>query len=154
MPQVIPYVAPTFDASRIDLPHLQDFGVWNISYESVSCASHWSGFKDAAALGSVPSLADGACCPADPTVNRNVTRVSCCLLTRLQGSTNDTCPSFSDKNGEPCVNRPVLSHPNILTLEPSPDTASSGAVTQQLRVPFVLVWVVTQLILLLYSSPL
>jgi len=96
-----------------------DFGVWNISYESVSCASHWSGFKDAAALGSVPSLADGACCPADPT-----------------GSANDTCPSFSDKNGEP------------------PDTASSGAVAQNLRVSFALVWIVTQVILLMYSSPL
>lgn len=53
---------------RIDLMDLQDFGVWNISYQSVSCES-WSGFKDAAALGSVPSLGDDACCPADPTVN-------------------------------------------------------------------------------------
>jgi len=95
-----------------------DFGVWNISYDSVSCASQWSGSKDAAALGSVPSLEDGACCPADPT-----------------GSVNDTCPSFSDQNGEP------------------PDTASSGAVTQQLRVPFVLAWMVTLLTLLMYLSP-
>ena len=63
---------------RINILHLQDFGVWNISYESVSCASYWSGFKNAAALGSVPSLADGACCPDDPTVNRNV--FTCLLL--------------------------------------------------------------------------
>ena len=47
----------------------QDFGVWNISYEVVSC-SEWKGWNDASALGSVPSLGDGACCPADPTVSR------------------------------------------------------------------------------------
>ncbi|KAI0048275.1 glycoside hydrolase family 45 protein [Auriscalpium vulgare] len=45
-----------------------DFGVWNVTYESVSCASNWAGSKDASALGSVPALEDGACCPADPTV--------------------------------------------------------------------------------------
>ena len=143
---------PFMFPSHIDLPHLQDFGVWNISYESVSCASQWSGFKDAAALGSVPSLADGACCPADPTVKSNVSRISRCLLTCLQGSTNDTCPSFSDKNGEPYVNCPVLSHPNILTLGPSPNTTSSSAVTQQLRVSFALVWIITHLVLI-HVSP-
>jgi hypothetical protein len=100
---------PFFDVSfSCRLTYLQDFGVWNISYQSVSCASNWSGSKDAAALGSVPSLGDGACCPADPTVNRSVgSRVAPTYLTWSQGSSNDTCPSFSDKNGVPCVSCPV-----------------------------------------------
>jgi hypothetical protein len=46
----------------------QDFGVWNISYQVVSCTD-WKGWNDASALGSVPSLGNGACCPADPTVS-------------------------------------------------------------------------------------
>jgi hypothetical protein len=46
----------------------QDFGVWNISYTTVTCQSNWAGSKDAAALGSVASLGDGGCCPANPTV--------------------------------------------------------------------------------------
>jgi hypothetical protein len=72
MLQVILYVAFVFHFSpSYGLAALQDFGVWNISYQSVSCA-YWSGFKDARALGSVPSLEDGACCPANPTVNHNV----------------------------------------------------------------------------------
>ncbi|KAI0069397.1 hypothetical protein K474DRAFT_1556040, partial [Panus rudis PR-1116 ss-1] len=62
---------------------LPDFGVWNVSYETVSCLSEWAGAKDNAALGSV---ADGSsvCCPANPT-----------------GNVNDTCPSYSDQNGVP-----------------------------------------------------
>ncbi|KAF9452711.1 hypothetical protein P691DRAFT_756102 [Macrolepiota fuliginosa MF-IS2] len=61
-----------------------DFGVWNISYESVSCLPNWSGARNAAALGSVADLGTGVCCPADPT-----------------GNVNDTCPSFSDQSGLP-----------------------------------------------------
>ncbi|KAF7315511.1 Expansin-like EG45 domain-containing protein [Mycena indigotica] len=61
----------------------KDFGVWNITYEVVSC-SHWAGWKDAAALGSVTNLGTSVCCPANPT-----------------GGSNDTCPSFSDANGIP-----------------------------------------------------
>ncbi|KAJ3724688.1 RlpA-like double-psi beta-barrel-protein domain-containing protein-containing protein [Lentinula raphanica] len=45
-----------------------DFGVWNISYESVSC-SNWEGWNDAAALGSVTGQGpESVCCAADPTV--------------------------------------------------------------------------------------
>lgn len=61
-----------------------DFGVWNVSYQSVSCKPNWAGSKSAAALGSVTDSGDSVCCPADPT-----------------GNANDTCPSFSDKNGIP-----------------------------------------------------
>ncbi|KIM92054.1 hypothetical protein PILCRDRAFT_57037 [Piloderma croceum F 1598] len=63
-----------------------DFGVWNISYATVTCQSNWAGSKDAAALGSVASLGDGGCCPANPT-----------------GNANNTCPSFSDQSGVPYV---------------------------------------------------
>ncbi|VDC06976.1 unnamed protein product [Peniophora sp. CBMAI 1063] len=62
----------------------KDFGVWNISYQSVDCLDDWAGGKNAAALGSVPALEDGACCPNNPT-----------------GNANDTCPSYSDANGIP-----------------------------------------------------
>jgi len=105
----------TFFPSNVSLYGYSDFGVWNITYKSLSCASYWSGSKDAAALGSVPSLADGACCPADPT-----------------GSSNDTCPSFSDKNGIP------------------PNTASSSSVPgRQIKVSKV-AWVAALLIPIVY----
>jgi len=61
-----------------------DFGVWNITYQAVSC-SNWSGFSDLAALGSVAQLKLGACCPANPT----------------PGNASNSCPSFSDENGIP-----------------------------------------------------
>jgi len=80
-----------------------DFGVWNITYETVSCKPNWAGAKDNSALGSLPSLADGGCCPANP-----------------QGTVNDTCPSFSDQNGIPPDTRSgfaiprTIPHPGIL----------------------------------------
>ncbi|KAH9978926.1 RlpA-like double-psi beta-barrel-protein domain-containing protein-containing protein [Lactifluus volemus] len=94
-----------------------DFGVWNISYQSVSCASHWSGSKDAAALGSDPSLGNDACCAADPT-----------------GSANDTCTSYSDKNGTP------------------PNTANSSAASARLGVSIILTWIAALIIPLTYTS--
>jgi hypothetical protein len=47
---------------------IQDFGVWNITYESVSCLKNWAGAHNKAALGSVADLGTGVCCPDDPTV--------------------------------------------------------------------------------------
>ncbi|KAG7098733.1 hypothetical protein E1B28_000645 [Marasmius oreades] len=71
-----------FFPSNVSFYGYADFGVWNVSYESVSC-SDWAGFQDAGALGSTPELGpESACCPANPT-----------------GSPNDTCPSYSDRNG-------------------------------------------------------
>ncbi|KAA1474032.1 hypothetical protein DENSPDRAFT_780689 [Dentipellis sp. KUC8613] len=61
-----------------------DFGVWNVSYQSVDCKPNWAGSKSAAALGSVADLGDSVCCPVNPT-----------------GDVNNTCPSFSDDNGIP-----------------------------------------------------
>ncbi|KAF8160778.1 RlpA-like double-psi beta-barrel-protein domain-containing protein-containing protein [Crassisporium funariophilum] len=63
----------------------KDFGVWNITYQSVACASDWPGAKDPAALGSVKELGLSGCCPADPT----------------PGNVTNICPSFSDQNGLP-----------------------------------------------------
>ncbi|CAE6447594.1 unnamed protein product [Rhizoctonia solani] len=44
----------------------KDFGVWNVSYQSVLCVDNWAGGHDPAALGSVNNLGDSVCCPADP----------------------------------------------------------------------------------------
>ncbi|KAE9411283.1 hypothetical protein BT96DRAFT_961244 [Gymnopus androsaceus JB14] len=58
-----------------------DFGVWNISYESIDC-NDWEGWNNAGALGSVADQsAESVCCPASPDNSSN------------------TCPSYSDHNG-------------------------------------------------------
>jgi len=56
-----------------------DFGVWNVSYASISC-QYWSGWRDAAALGSVGGYENSVCCPAN--VNASL-----------------VCPSYSDQHG-------------------------------------------------------
>ncbi|PPQ68422.1 hypothetical protein CVT24_004843 [Panaeolus cyanescens] len=63
----------------------KDFGVWNITYQSVPCLDDWAGARNAAALGSVKALGTSACCPANPT----------------PGNVSNICPSFSDQNGIP-----------------------------------------------------
>ena len=45
----------------------QDFGVWNVTYEVVSCIDDWAGGKDKDALGSIDD-GSSVCCPADPLV--------------------------------------------------------------------------------------
>ncbi|KAF5370619.1 hypothetical protein D9758_001939 [Tetrapyrgos nigripes] len=71
-----------FFPSNASLYGYTDFGVWNISYQSVDC-SNWAGWKDEGALGSVTNLGpESACCPDNPS-----------------GNVNDTCPSYSDHNG-------------------------------------------------------
>jgi len=45
----------------------KDFGVWNITYEAITCAE-WNGWNDQAALGSAPNMFPGVCCPAEPSV--------------------------------------------------------------------------------------
>ncbi|THV02414.1 hypothetical protein K435DRAFT_963139 [Dendrothele bispora CBS 962.96] len=78
-----------------------DFGVWNISYQSVNC-TQWSGWNDASALGSVTNLGpESACCPSDPS-----------------GSSNDTCPSYSDHNGIAYKNRCITSNNSIVMVTP------------------------------------
>jgi len=83
-----------FFPSNVSLYGYTDFGVWNITYQVVSC-SNWAGFSDPAALGSV---GQGTCCPDDPT----------------PGNASNICPSFSDNNGIPpdTINgAPVASFP-------------------------------------------
>jgi len=72
-------IPSSFFPSNVTEYGYTDFGVWNISYESVSCSPNWAGHSDVSALGSVPELADAACCPAE--VNAN-----------------NTCPSFSENS--------------------------------------------------------
>ncbi|KAF8313146.1 hypothetical protein DL93DRAFT_2138113 [Clavulina sp. PMI_390] len=48
-----------------------DMGVWNISYTTVSCEKEWAGASNPAAIGSVPSIGDGGCCPLDPIAYPN-----------------------------------------------------------------------------------
>ncbi|KAI0790767.1 RlpA-like double-psi beta-barrel-protein domain-containing protein-containing protein [Abortiporus biennis] len=76
-----PAIPDDFFPSNASFYGYTDFGVWNISYESVSCLQDWAGSKQRAALGSVDD-GSSACCPADPT-----------------GNPNNTCPSFSDNAG-------------------------------------------------------
>ncbi|TFK54114.1 hypothetical protein OE88DRAFT_1654609 [Heliocybe sulcata] len=76
-------IPDNFFPSNVSLYGYTDFGVWNISYATVSCTD-WAGYKNAAALGSVTSLGSAACCPSNPT-----------------GNSNNTCPSFSEQNGIP-----------------------------------------------------
>lgn len=78
-------VPADFFPSDEDLYGYKDFGVWNITYQSVPCLSAWAGSKNAAALGSVKQLGSAGCCPANPSPD-NATNV---------------CPSFSDQNGIP-----------------------------------------------------
>ena len=94
----------------------KDFGIWNITYEEVSCTDNWSGGGNPAALGSVPSLGPNACCPADPTVSHIPISTNLLLMCCLQNSSN-TCPSYSEQNGIPCVYIPVArqSPVNVLT---------------------------------------
>jgi len=74
-------IPDNFFPSNEKLYGYKDFGVWNITYASVSC-KEWKGWGDKAAKGSAPNV--NGCCPADPT-----------------GSKNDTCPSYSDGNTIP-----------------------------------------------------
>ncbi|KAH8828577.1 RlpA-like double-psi beta-barrel-protein domain-containing protein-containing protein [Flagelloscypha sp. PMI_526] len=60
-----------------------DFGVWNVTFEQVSCVDQWAGGKDGAALGSVEGQGpESVCCPKDPLTN-----------------SSSVCPSYSDANG-------------------------------------------------------
>lgn len=74
-------IPSNFFPSNVSEYGYSDFGVWNISYSSVSCDG-WAGVHDAAALGSVTTLGDSVCCPGIVT-------------------SNNTCPSFSENNKTP-----------------------------------------------------
>jgi hypothetical protein len=87
-----------------DWEEQKDFGVWNITYQTVPCLPDWEGSNDAAALGSVTNLGpESVCCPANPTVSIEKQVVCFMLNVMKQGNTNDTCPSYSDQNGIPYV---------------------------------------------------
>jgi len=77
-------ISSSFFPSDVSLYGYTDFGVWNISYESVPCDGNWEGSSNPNASGTDPSIGSGACCPVDPFVNPNT-----------------TCPSFSLHNAIP-----------------------------------------------------
>ncbi|KAL4074223.1 RlpA-like double-psi beta-barrel-protein domain-containing protein-containing protein [Scleroderma yunnanense] len=74
-------IPDTFFPSDPSLYGYSDFGVWNISYNTVSC-EYWQGWHYSAALGSV--IGYDSCCPDNPT-----------------SSDGNTCPSYSDQAGIP-----------------------------------------------------
>jgi len=78
-----------------------DFGVWNISYQSVDC-NDWEGWKNDAALGSVADQGpESVCCPSNP-------------------NSTFQCTSYSDHNGiSPDTTTSAghsIPHPYIFTL--------------------------------------
>jgi len=73
-----------FFPSNQSLYGYTDFGVWNVSYSSVSCNTQWEGGSDEAAQGAVTNMGTSVCCPADPF-----------------SIPNSTCGSFSDIQGIP-----------------------------------------------------
>ncbi|KAJ7446227.1 RlpA-like double-psi beta-barrel-protein domain-containing protein-containing protein [Mycena galericulata] len=80
-----PAIPDDFFPSNASYYGYTDFGVWNVSYQTVSCIPNWAGAHNAAALGSVTNMGnESVCCPANPT-----------------GNPNDTCPSYSDDNRLP-----------------------------------------------------
>ncbi|KAJ3527123.1 hypothetical protein NM688_g8171 [Phlebia brevispora] len=103
-------ISNDFFPSNVSLYGYADFGVWNVSYESVSCVDDWAGGKDPAALGSVPN-GGSVCCPADPFTNPNT-----------------TCPSFSDDTD--------ATPPNTTTSASSAIAVATSARTT--LVPFVI----------------
>ncbi|KAH8119109.1 RlpA-like double-psi beta-barrel-protein domain-containing protein-containing protein [Phellopilus nigrolimitatus] len=73
-----------FFPSNASLYGYTDFGVWNISYASVPCASAWAGASNLSDFGAAPNLGTSVCCPADPL-----------------SDPNSTCASYSDLFGIP-----------------------------------------------------
>ncbi|KII92808.1 hypothetical protein PLICRDRAFT_37602 [Plicaturopsis crispa FD-325 SS-3] len=92
-----PAIPDDFFPSNATLYGYTDFGVWNVSYESVDCNPDWPGSKEAAAVGSEAILGTSACCPADPFSN-----------------TSQICPSFSDQNGIPPDTTTSFAYPHSI----------------------------------------
>ncbi|PBK91506.1 hypothetical protein ARMGADRAFT_1166331 [Armillaria gallica] len=116
-------IPDNFFPSNASLYGYTDFGVWNISYEIVSC-ENWAGWDNEAALGSVAYLGnESVCCPDNPT-----------------GSANDTCPSYSDNNGLPRV--VFLFELETLLMQFSrPDTTTSSSPQTAGAIPSILILV-------------
>ncbi|PWN51416.1 hypothetical protein IE53DRAFT_386212 [Violaceomyces palustris] len=85
---------PSKAISKRFFPGDHDYGVWNVSYEIVSCTT-WSGYGDAAALGSDWDQETSACCPANP----------------WPSGTEVTCPPYYDTVGPNAVTAPNTSNP-------------------------------------------
>ncbi|KAG8970336.1 hypothetical protein FRC03_009609 [Tulasnella sp. 419] len=99
-----------FFPSNVALYGYKDFGVWNISYESISCSA-WGGWKDQAALGSVPELENGACCPAEVSVGH--------LFVSLRLTSKRRAPDRQISLAHPIPNKRGT-HPIRLLVRPLP----------------------------------
>ena len=63
------HIQSAFSEIDLQLYHVKDFGVWNVSYISVSCDA-WEGSSNSSDFGAVSNLGNGVCCPEDPFVSR------------------------------------------------------------------------------------
>ncbi|EGG10672.1 uncharacterized protein MELLADRAFT_76883 [Melampsora larici-populina 98AG31] len=63
----------SFFPSDAALYGYEDFGVWNVKYESISC-EHWAGWKNESALGTDPNYpaSNSLCCPYNPAFTSEV----------------------------------------------------------------------------------
>jgi len=89
-----------FFPSNAALYGFTDFGIWDISYQSVSC-QEWEGYTNQTALGSVAYLGYTSCCPNDPTDN-----------------SDGICPSYSDSAGLSPTIHPASGADTILSMIP------------------------------------
>ncbi|KAG0142297.1 hypothetical protein CROQUDRAFT_50492 [Cronartium quercuum f. sp. fusiforme G11] len=57
----------SFFPSDVALYGYDDFGIWDVEYQSISC-EHWDGWKNESALGTDPNYpaSDSLCCPYNP----------------------------------------------------------------------------------------
>lgn len=99
---------PSAAISKSFFPGSHDYGVWNVSYQAVSC-EEWNGYDDKAALGSDWDQQSSACCPANPPPSGN----------------DACCPPYYDTLGVNALQTPNTS--NILSKGQS-STASSETV--------------------------
>lgn len=81
------------------LTKAQDFGVWNISYESVDCESAWAGSSNISDFGAATNLGpESVCCPSDPFVR---TTIPCRTLCQKHCAACNTNLAFLFHAGEP-----------------------------------------------------
>ena len=100
--QVSPFLCTTMlsvNHNRLNFSSpTQDFGVWNITYASVSC-QEWKGWGDKAAKGSAPNI--NGCCPADPTVRALFYKFLKCEVPRLRFREANKLPALRIQMGTP-----------------------------------------------------
>lgn len=90
-------------------PGSHDYGVWNVSYQAVSC-ERWAGWGNKAALGSDWAQESAACCPENPAPSGG----------------DENCPAYYDTLGVGGAVPPNTS--NVLSKGKGSSNAARGAV--------------------------